>query len=69
MRKISFEEYDKKRKSAKIDLLEIRDDLDKKVSSGLRTRDSEKRFLLYKLAKEKKESMLKKVGDRKYKYL
>ncbi len=69
MRKISFEEYDKKRKSAKIDLLKIRDDLDKKVSSGLRTRDSEKSFLLYKLAKEKKESMLKKVGNRKYKYL
>ena len=69
MRKISFEEYDKKRKSNKIELLKIRDDLDKKVSFGLRTRDSEKRFLLYKLAKEKKESMLKKVGDRKYKYL
>lgn len=69
MRKISFEEYDKKRKLAKIDLLEIRDDLNKKVSSGLRTRVSEKRFLLYKLAKEKKKSMLKKIGDRKYKYL
>lgn len=69
MRKISFEEYDKKRKLAKIDLLKIRDDLDKKPSSGLRTRDNEKRFLLYKLAKEKKEKMLEKVGDRKYKYL
>jgi len=69
MSKISFEEYDKKRKSAKIDLLEIRDSLDKKASSGLRTRDREKKFLLYKLAKERKNSMLKKVGDRKYKYL
>ncbi len=59
MRKKSFEEYDKKRKSAKIDLLKIRDELDKRVSSGLRTRDNEKRFLLYKLAKEKKENMLK----------
>jgi len=69
MRKISFKEYDEKRKSAKIDLLEIGDDLDKKVSSGLRTRDNEKKFFLYKLAKEKKESMLKKIGDRRYKYL
>ena len=69
MRKISFEEYDKKRKLAQISLLKIRDDLDKKVSSGLRKRDSEKRFILYQIAKEKKESMLKKVGERKYEYL
>jgi len=69
MRKVSFEEYDKKRKSAKIDLLNIRDDLTRKVSSGFRIRDNEKRTLLYKLAKEKKKRMLKKIGERKYRYL
>ncbi|MEJ6952374.1 hypothetical protein [Natronospora cellulosivora (SeqCode)] len=69
MRKISFNEHDQKRKSSRVDLLEIRDSLDKKASSTLRKRDSEKRFLLYRLAKERKEKMIKKVGDRKYKFL
>lgn len=69
MKKISYEEYDEKRKLAKIELLKIRDGLDKKTGPGLRTRDNEKRFLLYKLAKEKKDRMLEKVGDRKYRFL
>ncbi len=69
MRKISFDKYDKKRKLARIDLLKIRDSLSKKASYGLRSREDEKRFLLYKLAKEKKLRMLKKIEDRKYRFL
>ncbi len=69
MRNISFDEYDKKRKATRVDLLKIRDSLDKKAGSTIRTRDHEKRFLLYRLAKERKEKMIKKVGDRKYNFL
>lgn len=69
MKKISFDEYNKKRKSASIELLKLRDSLNKKPSAGLRTRDREKRFLLFKLAKEKKSRMVEKIGDRKYRFL
>lgn len=69
MRKISFDEYNKKRKAVRIELLKLRDSLNKKTSAGLRTRDREKRFLLFKLAKEKKSRMVEKIGDRKYRFL
>ena len=67
MRKINFEEYNKKRKEAKIELLKLRDELNIKSGSGGTYRSSEKRDLLFKLAKRKKEKMLEKVGPRKYK--
>ena len=68
MRKIKFEEYNKKRKKAKIKLLKLRDKLDRKPGGGQRIRDREKRSLLYKLAREKKERLLEKIGDRKYRF-
>ena len=67
MRKIKFEEYNKKRKVAKKDLLKIRRKLNIKSGSGGIHRSPEKRVLLFKLAKRKKEKMLEKIGPRKYK--
>lgn len=67
MRSISFEEYNKKRKSSKLDFLKMRDKLEKKSNNSLRRRrDKEKRILLYRLAKTKKENTLRKVGEREY---
>ena len=69
MRKINFKEFNKKRKAARIDLLQIRDDLDLKKDKGFRNRDNEKQIILYELAKRKKNKMFKKVSDRKYKVI
>lgn len=68
MRKIEFEEYDKKRKSAKLKLLQIRDELDTLNYGKAKKRNSEKQSLLFKLAKEKKERIIEKVGERKYRF-
>jgi hypothetical protein len=69
LRKISFKEYNKKRKEAKVDLLNMRDSLKKKPNDNSRRRDREKRILLYKLAKERREKTLKKSGEREYKLI
>jgi|GEM_PF-1543122 len=69
MRKISFKEYNKKRKEAKVDLLKMRDNLNKKPNDNSRGRDREKRILLYKLAKERREKIFKKTGEREYKLI
>lgn len=69
MRKIKFEEYNKKRQAAKIEFLNIRDKLNKEVSQSLRRRKEKKREILYKVAKEKKQRTLKKIGNRKYKFI
>ena len=68
MRKIKFKEYNQKRKSTKIDLLQMRDELNFISGGGSKNRDPEKQDLLYKLAKRKKERMLEKVGERKYRF-
>ena len=68
MRKIKFQEYNKKRKAARIDLLQIRDGLNFCSDGDFKNRDAEKRDLLYKLAKRKKRRMLKKIGERKYRF-
>ena len=67
MRKINFEEYNKKRKNNRIDLLKIRDELEFKSNKGSRERDSEKQIMLYELAKQKHEKLFEKISDRKYK--
>jgi hypothetical protein len=69
MRKISWDQYEEQIKLAKVDFLQIKDETTKKVSGNLRTRDKEKRLLLYKLAKNKQEKMLKEIGERKYKLI
>ena len=68
MRNIKFKEYNQKRKSAKIDLLQIRDELNLVTGGGSKNRDPEKQDLLYNLAKRKKKRMLEKVGERKYRF-
>jgi hypothetical protein len=68
MRKINFEEYNKKRKKAKIDILELRDKLSKQKTSSKRRRSQDKQFLLYQLAKKRKEKMIEKVGKHKYRF-
>lgn len=55
MRKINFEEYNKERKKAKIDILELRDQIKKKKSETKRSRSQDKQFLLYELAKKRKD--------------
>ncbi len=69
MRKISFNEYNKKRRASKVNLLKVRDGLEKKSNNNSKRRDREKRILLYKLAKERREKILKKSGERKYKLI
>ncbi|TDO92118.1 hypothetical protein DFR79_10720 [Halanaerobium saccharolyticum] len=68
MRKINFEEYNKKRKKAKIDILELRDQLNKKKTKTKRSRQQDKQYLLYKLAKKRKEKMIEKVGNHLYRF-
>lgn len=68
MRKINFEEHNRKRKNAKIKILQMRDKLDKKRGGKSRKRDKEKRNLLFRLAKDKKKRMLEKIGERKYRF-
>ena len=68
MRKINFEEYNKKRKKAQVDILKLRDQLKKDQSSAKRTRLQDKQFLLYKLAKKRKEKMIEKVGKHRYRF-
>ena len=68
MRKIKFEEQNRKRKAAKIKLLEIRDELERVKDENNIERDSEKQTLLFKLAREKKQRILEKIGERKYRF-
>jgi len=68
MRKINFEEYNKKRKKAKINILELRDQLSKPKTSSKRSRSQDKQFLLYQLAKKRKEKMIEKVGKHQYRF-
>ncbi|RQD68658.1 MAG: hypothetical protein D5S01_11680, partial [Halanaerobium sp. MSAO_Bac5] len=68
MRKIKFEEQNKKRKAAKIKLLEIRDELEKVRDESKLERDLEKQNLLFKLAREKQQRILEKIGERKYRF-
>lgn len=68
MRKINFEKYNKKRKEAKIDILELRDQLLKQRANSKRSRNQNKQFLLYELAKKRKEKMIEKTGPHKYKF-
>ena len=65
MRNVSFEDYNNRREKHKVDLLNIKDNLDKEKSAGLLNRDDKKRRLLYKLAQKNK--LFKKVDKRKYK--
>jgi altronate dehydratase len=69
MRKINFKEHDQKRKEAKIDLLKLRDQLGIKSGSGGVKRNPKKREILFKLAKKRKEKMIEKIGERKYRLL
>ncbi len=66
MKKIKLDQYNKKRKKARLTLLKIRDELGLQTGKAKR-RSPEKRKILYKKAKQKKEKMLEKVEDRKYK--
>lgn len=68
MRKINFEKYDKKRKDAKIDILELRDQLLKQRANSKRSRNQNKQFLLYEIAKKRKQAMIEKTGPHKYKF-
>jgi len=68
MRKINFEEYNKKRKEAKINILELRDQLSKPKASSKRSRSQDKQFLLYELAKKRKEKMIEKISEHKYRF-
>ena len=68
MRKIHFEEYNKKRKEAKINILELRDQLSRPKASSKRRRSQNKQFLLYQLAKKRKEKMIEKVGKHQYRF-
>ena len=68
MKKINFEEYNKKRKEAKIDILELRDQLSKQKTISKRSRSQNKQFLLYELAKKRKEKMIEKIAKHKYRF-
>lgn len=68
MKKINFEEYNKKRKKAKIDILELRDQLSKQKTKSKRSRNQNKQFLLYELAKKRKEKMIEKISEHKYRF-
>ncbi len=68
MRKINFEEYNEKRKKAKIDILELRDQLQKQKTDSKRSRSQDKQFLLYQLARKRKEKMIEKVGKHQYRF-
>ena len=68
MRKINFEEYNKKRKEAKIDILELRDQLSKQKTISKRSRSQNKQFLLYQLARKRKEKMIEKIAKHKYRF-
>jgi len=68
MKKINFEEYNKKRKEAKIDILELRDQLSKQKTISKRSRSQNKQFLLYELARKRQEKMIEKIAKHKYRF-
>jgi hypothetical protein len=68
MKKINFEDYNKKRKKAKIDILELRDQLSKQKTKPKRRRNQKKQFLLYELAKKRKDKMIEKISEHKYRF-
>ena len=68
-RKINLDDYDKKRKRSRVELLKLRDRLPKMKGGGLNARDKEKQKLLFKLAKKNRENIMKKIGDREYQLL
>ena len=67
MRRTQFSEYNEKRKKARLDLLRLREKLDIKDSSGSTAKNIKEWAILFKMAKKKKEKMLEKIGERKYK--
>ena len=66
MRHISLKEYNQKRKENKPQLLKIQDKIknspDRKSNTGNRSRSKTERKLLYKIAKEQKEKLFKKLA-------
>jgi hypothetical protein len=68
MKKINFEEYNKKRKKAKINILELRDQLTRQKNTSKRSRNQKKQFLLYELAKKRKDKMIEKISEHKYRF-
>jgi hypothetical protein len=68
MKKINFEDYNKKRKKAKIDILELRDQLSKQKTKPKHRRNQKKQFLLYELAKKRKDKMIEKISEHKYRF-
>ncbi len=65
MRKINFNEYDKKRKRAKIDLLQLRDELDT-TEGEAPPRDEKKRDMLFEMARKRKNYILNENKDNNY---
>ena len=66
LRTINLNEHNQKRKLSKLELLKIRDQLEKKPNDSLRKRDPEKLLLLFKMAKKRQRRLFKKIGDREY---
>ncbi len=65
MRKINFAEYNKKRKRAKIDLLQLRDELD--INEGeAPPRDEKKREMLFEMARKRKDYILNEDKNNNY---
>ena len=68
MKKINFDEYNKKRKRAKIDLLQLRDELD--INEGeapeAPPRDEKKREMLFEMARKRKDYILNENKDNNY---
>ena len=65
MKKINFDEYNNKRKRAKIDLLQLRDELD--ITEGeAPPRDEKKREMLFEMARKRKDYILNENKDNNY---
>ena len=65
MTKINFEKYNKKRKRLKVDLLQLRDELD--ITEGeAPPRDEKKRDLLFEMARKRKNNILNEDRNNDY---
>ena len=69
MKKVSLEQYNKKRNSFKLSFSKIREEIKQEPSKGIKNRDNKKTILLYQIAKKRKNKLFKKTGNREYKLI
>ena len=62
MKKVSLEQYNKKRNSFKLSFSKIREEIKQEPSKGIKNRDNKKTILLYQIAKKRKNKLFIKTG-------